>query len=53
MLTPLLLACLLQVPQSTQELSPGTRYDPSIPTLEQVAGHDFREEVTPPDDIVR
>ena len=53
MLTPLLLASLLQVPQPTQELSPGTRYDASIPTLEQVAGHDFREEVTPPDQIVR
>ena len=53
MLTPLLLASLLQVPQPTQELSPGTQYDPSIPTLEQVAGHDFGEEVTSPDDIVR
>ncbi len=53
MLTPLLLASLLQVPEPTQELSPGTRYDPSIPTLEQVAGHDFGEEITPPDQIVR
>ncbi len=53
MLTPLLLASLLQVPQPTQELSPGTRYDPSIPTLEQVAGHDFGEKVTSPDEIVR
>ena len=44
---------MLQVPAPTQELSPGTRYDASIPTLEQVAGHDFREAVTPPDQIVR
>ena len=53
MLTPLLLASLLQVPPPAQDLSPGTVYDPSIPTLERVAGHDFREEVTPPDQIVR
>ena len=44
---------MLQVPAPTQELSPGTRYDASIPTLEQVAGHDFREAVIPPDQIVR
>ena len=36
-----------------RELAPGTRYDLSIPTLEEVVGHDFREEVTPPDEIVR
>ncbi|MDH3421731.1 MAG: M14 family zinc carboxypeptidase, partial [Gemmatimonadota bacterium] len=53
MLTPLVLASLLQVPPPTQDLSPGTVYDPSIPTLEQVVGHDFREEVTPPDEIVQ
>jgi len=48
-----LIAVLLQVPPPAQELAPGTRYDPSIPTLEDVVGHDFREEVTPPDQIVR
>ena len=53
MLTPILIASLLLTPQGAQELSPGTRYDASIPTLEQVAGHDFGEEVTPPDEIVR
>jgi hypothetical protein len=53
MLIPLVLASLLQVPPPTQELSPGTIYDPAIPTLEQVAGHTFREEVTPPDEIVQ
>jgi hypothetical protein len=52
MLTPLLLAAVLQVPAPTQELAPGTRYDPSIPTLQQVAAHDPREEITPPDEVI-
>ncbi|NJD18706.1 MAG: hypothetical protein FIA95_05415, partial [Gemmatimonadetes bacterium] len=43
----------LQVTQPAQELSPGTRYDPAIPTLEQVVGHDFRERITAPDDVIR
>ena len=34
-----------------QVLSPGTEYDPSVPTLREVAGHDFHQEVTPPDEI--
>lgn len=53
MITALAFAALLQVPAPTQELSPGTRYDPSIPTLEQVTGHDFRAEVTPPEGVIR
>ncbi|HSG06922.1 MAG TPA: M14 family zinc carboxypeptidase [Longimicrobiales bacterium] len=53
MIAPLILAALFQVPAPTQELAPGTRYDPSIPTLEQVVGHDFRAEVTPPDGVIR
>lgn len=53
MIAPLILAALLQVPEPAQELSPGTRYDPAIPTLEQVVGHDFREAITAPEDIVR
>jgi hypothetical protein len=53
MLGTLALATLLQVPAPTQELAPGTRYDPAIPTLEEVVGHDVREEITAPDDIVR
>lgn len=53
MLASFALAVLLQVPAPTQELAPGTSYDPSIPTLSDVVGHDFREEVTHPDDIVR
>ena len=48
MLSTLILAALVQVPAPTQELAPGTRYDASIPTLEQVVGHDFREEITAP-----
>jgi hypothetical protein len=51
MLTPLLLAAVLQVPAPTQDLAPGTRYDPSIPTLEQMTGHDPRAEITPPDEV--
>jgi hypothetical protein len=53
MLTPLVLASLLQVPAPTQELSPGTVYAPAVPTLERTVGHDFRSEVTGPEDIVR
>ncbi|MDH5588973.1 MAG: M14 family zinc carboxypeptidase [Gemmatimonadota bacterium] len=52
MLGTLVIAALFQVPAS-QELSPGTDYDPAIPTLEQVVGHDFQERITPPDQIVR
>ena len=53
MLSTLALAVLIQLPLQTQELAPGTRYDPSIPTLEDVVGHDFRQEITPPDQVVR
>jgi hypothetical protein len=53
MTASLILALLLQVPPPAQELSPGTRYDPAIPTLEQVVGHDVREKITSPADIVR
>ena len=53
MLGTLALLATLQIPAPTQELMPGTQYDPDIPTLQQVVGHDFREEVTPPDDVVR
>lgn len=37
--------------QSLPELAPGTRYDPKIPTLEQVVGHDIGERMTTPDEI--
>lgn len=52
MLAALGLAVAVQVPPPSQELAPGTRYDPSIPTLEQVAGHGVREEITPPAEVV-
>ncbi len=53
MLSSILLAAMLQVQAAPQELVPGTRYDPSVPTLQDVVGHDFGEEITHPDDIVR
>ena len=53
MLTTLALTLLLQVPATQQPLAPGTRYDPEIPTVKQVTGHDVREAITPPADIVR
>ncbi|MXW65911.1 MAG: hypothetical protein F4Z72_02700 [Gemmatimonadales bacterium] len=53
MLSTLALAALMQAPAVPQELAPGTRYDPDIPTLEEVAGHGFRDVVTPPEDVIR
>ena len=34
----LALLALLQVPAPTQQLAPGTTYDPAIPTLDEVVG---------------
>jgi Zinc carboxypeptidase len=49
MVAPLFLALALQIGGPfTQTLSPGTTYDPSIPTLSEIAGHDFDQEVTAP-----
>ena len=53
MLSTLALAVAIQLPAQAQELAPGARYDPDIPTLEEVAGHGFREAVTPPADVIR
>ena len=53
MLSTLALATVVQLPAQVQELAPGTRYDPAIPTLEEVAGHGFGEAITPPDDVIR
>ncbi len=53
MLSALVIATLVQVSAPPQQLAPGTRYDPAIPTLEGVVGHDFGESVTPPDQIIR
>ena len=53
MLSTLVLAAAIQLPAQVPELAPGTRYDPAIPTLEEVVGHDFGEVITPPDDVIR
>ena len=53
MLSTLALATVVHLSAQPQELVPGARYDPAIPTLEEVAGHDFGEAVTPPDDVIR
>ncbi len=42
----LTLALLLPATAFAQELAPGTRYDPAIPTLESVVGHDHGDELT-------
>ena len=53
MITALALAAAVHAPVQTPDLAPGTRYDPDIPTLEQVAGHDFGEAITTPADVIR
>jgi hypothetical protein len=35
-----------------QAFAPGTQYDTAIPTLKQVVGHDWGEEITTPDGIL-
>jgi hypothetical protein len=37
---------------AAQDLMPGVRYDPKIPTLQTVLGWDFGEEITSPEGIV-
>jgi hypothetical protein len=41
------------LPASAQEQPfwPGAKYDPAIPTLKQVVGHDPGQEITPPDQV--
>ncbi len=53
MLATLAVAAAIQLPAPVQELVPGTRYDPAIPTLEDVVGADFGEAITPPEDVAR
>jgi len=48
MLAALTLAAALSVPSP---LAAETRYDPRIPTLKQVVGHDLGEEITSPEGI--
>ena len=51
MLFALILTAALAVAQSP-ELAPGTTYDPKIPTIERVLGHDHGEVITPPDGVI-
>ena len=50
----LLLAAAMACAQAAgaQELWPGARYDPKIPTLKAVLGHDVGEEISTPEEIV-
>ena len=52
MLQALALVVLVQVLAPTQELAPGTWYDTSIPTLEQVPGYNFRIKITAADQLL-
>ena len=48
----LLLALALQTTSAAPlELAPGSRYDPRIPTIAQVLGHDYGEKITTPEEI--
>lgn len=38
-------------PQGQAELAPGTRYQATIPTLKQIAGYDFGERISTPEEI--
>lgn len=58
MFATIALAALLQLPGpqapgSPGEFVPGTTYDPAIPTIASVVGHEVWEVVTPPDQVVR
>jgi len=39
------------VAQPAEPLWPGAKYDPAIPTLQQVLGHEPGMEITPPDQV--
>lgn len=53
MIDGLLLALTLATqPVPAEPLAPGTRYDPKIPTIRQVLGYEFGEEITPPEHLV-
>jgi hypothetical protein len=45
------LLCLLPVVSFAQELWPGTRYDPKIPTIQSALGWDHGHEISSPDAI--
>jgi len=40
-------------PAQRLEFAPGAQYDPRIPSLKQVTGHDFGQRVTTPEEIIR
>src|SRR5262245_41470363 len=50
-------ACVLALQIATlpysavPELAPGARYDPKIPTIKQILGHDFGEQITTPEEL--
>ena len=50
MFLPLLLALQIAV-APMPELAPGAKYDPKIPTIKQVLGHESGEVITPPEDV--
>ncbi|HJN48449.1 MAG TPA: hypothetical protein QGE93_06950 [Acidobacteriota bacterium] len=52
MLKALALVVLVQVVAPTQELAPGTWYDTSIPTLEQVPGYNFSIKIAAADQMI-
>jgi hypothetical protein len=48
---PIALAQSVLAPDRPTALSPGTTYDPKIPTLKAVLGYDTGERITPPEDL--
>ncbi len=52
---PVLLAGLLALPLCAQQFEfwPGAQYDPSIPTIKQVLGHEPGARIAPPEEIQR
>jgi hypothetical protein len=52
---PALIAGLLALPVFAQQFEfwPGAQYDPSIPTIRQVLGHEPGERIAPPEEIHR
>jgi hypothetical protein len=46
-----IVALCVATPAAAQELWPGATYDPAIPTLQTVLGHDFGAEISSPEEI--
>ena len=47
------LFCLLSAPASAQGLWPGTTYDPGVPSLKAVLGHEHGDAISTPADVTR